>query len=426
MIENSDLSLLNIGDIILAKRYKTTEEKERISKGHLSGPYVIIKKDGGNVYGLQCTSNPHQEIKWHILYYPLNRIDYYIKKNTFVNCQKLYLLDYNQYIKKIGKLQESDLEGLKKYLYILKHSDFALKPDIEDKYLNFKLGVGDVISYLGNRYYIDEVNKNNYITYRLRDKLKKDYNVLINNTYYSFIFEEKEEISRKEKITLIDTFNTGEINTIRQFRIIYFNRRKEARKLKIGALIVYRAKMFYVYHEDNWHYYVYHIFDSSNFQDDMADILIRNGIYHTYFNKAVLPKRNKSFYHVKRCASEEEIIYNETLLHTSKSERIAKRKERQLNKNLDKKRSIKDFMPMVIVKNRNNNQYYLILSRNENIIELVNINDMADLFYFELEEDNCPFLYYRIEAKEKYEYYLSKVDEAKQIVKMFQVNEAKE
>ena len=45
MIENSDLSLLNIGDIILAKRYKTTEEKERISKGHLSGPYVIIKKD---------------------------------------------------------------------------------------------------------------------------------------------------------------------------------------------------------------------------------------------------------------------------------------------------------------------------------------------------------------------------------------------
>ena len=45
---------------------------------------------------------------------------------------------------------------------------------------------------------------------------------------------------------------------------------------------------------------------------------------------------------------------------------------------------------------------------------------------FELEEDNCPFLYYRIEAKEKYEYYLSKVEEAKQIVKMFQVNEAKE
>ena len=157
----------------------------------------------------------------------------------------------------------------------------------------------------------------------------------------------------------------------------------------------------------------------------MADILIRNGIYHTYFNKAVLPKRNKSFYHIKRCASEEEIIYNETLLYTSKSERIAKRKERQLNKNLDKKRSIKDFLPMVIVKNRNNNQYYLILSRNENIIELVNINDMADLFYFELEEDNCPFLYYRIEAKEKYEYYLSKVDEAKQIVKMFQANETK-
>ena len=36
---------------------------------------------------------------------------------------------------------------------------------------------------------------------------------------------------------------------------------------------------------------------------------------------------------------------------------------------------------VTILKNKNNGMYYLILSKNNNIIEVVNINDNRDYFY---------------------------------------------
>ena len=50
----------------------------------------------------------------------------------------------------------------------------------------------------------------------------------------------------------------------------------------------------------------------------------------------------------------------------------------------------------------NNGNYYLIIDRNDNVIELVNINDIGDTFYFELEKKYCPFEYYRVMSKEEY------------------------
>lgn len=74
---------------------------------------------------------------------------------------------------------------------------------------------------------------------------------------------------------------------------------------------------------------------------------------------------------------------------------------------------------MTILINENNNEYYLIISKDNNIIELVNINDLGDTFYFELESDGCPFKYYRILSKEEFDIYLSKIKELKDMVLMF-------
>lgn len=75
---------------------------------------------------------------------------------------------------------------------------------------------------------------------------------------------------------------------------------------------------------------------------------------------------------------------------------------------------------MVIAQNENNQQYYLIISRNENTIEVDNINDLGDSFYFELEKASCPFQYYRILSKEEYDKYLDKIQQSKDMVEMFQ------
>ena len=180
--KSNDVSL-DVGDIIWASRYKNAEEKARINRGHQRSPYVIIKKVEDVIYGLQCTSNPHQEIEWKILYYPLSKMDYQISRNSYVNCRFVERIDKNQLIAKIGKLSPKDLNKLRKYLYILKKSSFPFKPQIEDKYLSFTFEVGDIFLYQGNRYYIDAITKDYFITYLLRKKIRKDYNVFIGNAY---------------------------------------------------------------------------------------------------------------------------------------------------------------------------------------------------------------------------------------------------
>ena len=82
-------------------------------------------------------------------------------------------------------------------------------------------------------------------------------------------------------------------------------------------------------------------------------------------------------------------------------------------------KDIDDLVPMVILKDLNNGNYYLIIDRNDNVIELVNINDIGDTFYFELEKKYCPFEYYRVMSKEEYNMYLKKIKDLKEMCAVF-------
>ena len=74
---------------------------------------------------------------------------------------------------------------------------------------------------------------------------------------------------------------------------------------------------------------------------------------------------------------------------------------------------------MTVLENEINKEYYLIISREDKIIEVVNINDFKDKFYFELEKEKCPFNYYRVLSKEEYSLYLKKIEDFKEMVAMF-------
>ena len=80
-----------------------------------------------------------------MLYYPIGRLNYDLDKNTYINCSKEYELKEIQYVETIGRLSEYDLNQLKKQLYIIINSNCKMKPNIENKYLDFKIGVGDII-----------------------------------------------------------------------------------------------------------------------------------------------------------------------------------------------------------------------------------------------------------------------------------------
>ncbi len=418
-VKDNDLSFLNVGDIIWAKRYKNDEEKSRIKMGHQESPYVVIKKSKGKVYALQCTSNPHWEIQWKMAYYPLGKLNYQMKKNSFINCMVVYELKEIQFVEMIGHLNDVDLNQLKKQLYILKNSDFKVKPDIEEKYLDFKIGIGDVILYNGNKYYIDSIKGRSYEVYRLKKHPKVSDRLLIGNTYYSFIFRNIEKIKIRSKYDLVDTFNTGEIEIINKYKekSLKLLEKRMPNSLRVGSLIDYKNRMFYVYEKLDDCVNCYEIYSNEVFEEGMADILVKGGIYKTFFATVTIPidKLDDNGCKIRRCAWEEEIEYNKNIFSLPKKKRVnARRRLASI-----KEKNIDDLVPMVILKDLNNGNYYLIIDRNDNVIELVNINDIGDTFYFELEKKYCPFEYYRVMSKEEYNMYLKKIKDLKEMCAVF-------
>lgn len=414
----------NVGDIIWAKRYKTQSEKERIKVGHQSSPYVVIKKKAGKIYALQSTSNPHLEVQWKMVYYPLGRLNYNLQKNSYLNCSREYEVEKEQILSKIGHLTDYDMNQIRKQIYILQKSDFSVKPNIEKKYLKYKVEAGDIILKGDKRYYIYFLDRKYFYCYRLRERIKINKNILIDNTYYSFVFKKIEKIKRNGKYDLVDTFNSGEIEIVNNYI------RDEIQKLNaepdntsmIGALIKYDDKMYYIYEENETIAFVYRVYPYGDKIEDFACVRVKNGLYKTKFEFLEISKENfvKGRYKKRRCASDDEIVKNEEIFHLSKRERKLENKKLFDSAQLFRQRDISYFVPMTIIQNVNNKKYYLIISRNDNVIEIVNINEISDMCFFELEENNCPFKYYRVLSKQEYDIYLKKANELKDMVAMFQ------
>lgn len=70
LLFKSNLSFLEVGDIIWANRYLTEVEKETMEEGHQTGPFIVIRKTKRKVYALACTGtkskNPYDIIRMKI------------------------------------------------------------------------------------------------------------------------------------------------------------------------------------------------------------------------------------------------------------------------------------------------------------------------------------------------------------------------
>lgn len=183
-------------------------------------------------------------------------------------------------------------------------------------------------------------------------------------------------------------------------------------------MIEYKKLNYYIYDEKGSELFAYRVSNSNDIQPGMVGIKINNGIFWTYFAQVGF-NREKLYrcgLNLKRCASEDEIEYNKKMFNSNKNERKV---ENWKSYNLIEKEDINSFVPMVVLKNENNKNLYLVINREKNIIEVVNINDIGDSYYFELEEGNCPFKYYSVLSKEEYDKYLEKVKSLKEMVNEF-------
>ena len=403
---------LKVGDIIWSKRYSNLKEKNKYKIGHQESPHVIIKKTLTKIYVLTCTSNPHTEINWKFKLYPLNKLTYNLNKNTYVYTGKIERLKSDQFIKKIGHLNKYDLNCLKKYLTIVNKNKILKKKD-----LKFTYDVGDVISYKENKYYIYDINNKYYLTCNIGKKINKNNRLLVNNTYYTFHFNNLTKIPKHTLIKLEDTFNTGEIEIIKKQQLKNNHNNNVKNEITEGTLVLFKNKFFYIFKINEQSFEAYSILVNEKNTRDKGLILVDGGYYYTYFQSQIISKDSNLI--IRRYANNKELEYNRKLNILNKNQRL--KEKQQMLKKINGKQ-IDNFLPMSIITNIITKENYLIVSRNNNVLELININNLGEYFNFLYEENNFPYKFYRTLSVLEYEKYIQKIDELKNIFQIIKNN----
>ena len=283
---NSHLDSLNIKDIILAKRYSTEEDKEKIEEGHQVGPYIVIYKKRKKVYGLECTSSDATSPPLLILKYK-RKNDYSLDKDGYILMNKIVLLNNSRYINKIGSIDDDDLERIYKYIYLIKKR-YELYKGLSKRKLQFSFNVGDIILYKKKEYYINKIDNDYYYTYPVHISKKGNIVLRINNISYFFNFIKEIKIKKKNRIKLLNIANEDMINNINQY--INSERNININKPCRGYLINYNNHYYYIYGEYQDYHLVYRIYLDSERTKGMHRIIINKGIYYTLFEESKIKK----------------------------------------------------------------------------------------------------------------------------------------
>lgn len=286
---SNKLYFLNVGDIVLCKRYDNDYEKENIPIGHREGPYIIINKTLTKTYGIYCTSTLN-ELRFDNEYIEIKE-NYDLNKKTYINTNKIVVLNKDKYLKKLSELSNEQLNYIKKVLYVENYKRFK-----------FKFDVGDIVIKNNNHlYYIYDVDDNNYYLFSI-DKTKNSKNpVLINNIKYSFNFEGSSKINKKTKLKLIDTSNINDI--ILGKRDKYFKNKLLKDVVKRGDLVKYNNKLYYIYGEEKTDWLVYLVYEKKS----KYQIKINNKIYYTDFISDNICMNKKL--DILRSSKEDEMTY---------------------------------------------------------------------------------------------------------------------
>ncbi len=301
---------IEIGDVILAKRYKTKEEGENIAKGHKKGPYVVMRIKEDCVYGFYCSSREpldKNKIKYYVL--DIQQADFAINKVTYVYSNHEEKILKEQYVSTIGHLAKKDIIGIQKLMMALSvRKDEATTFHYNTKNPCYIYNIGDIIKYNYKLYFIYNRYNKNYcispittvnefgistchgIRFKIDYKKRRTISIEFNNEIVSLYFVDKKTLSDIQKI----------YKELQAKKVVNNG-------VKVGSVIRDNGELFYVYNicKDIWQ--TYKIYTNAKNIPNCIRLDIAKGKFFTFLEKKDIP-----------------ITANKKARHNAKQEQILK------------------------------------------------------------------------------------------------------
>lgn len=245
---DSELDFLNEKDIVWAKRYNNLEEKDKIEIGHQEGPYIIIHKSGKKVYALECGSNKNINTIQLLKVKYIRKYNYNLMKDGYIFIGKLVLLNKDRFIKKLGQIDDYDLNRIYKSIYLINKRYKNLKvKHFPKRKLKFYYEKGDIVLYQKQQFYITNIDENYYYVHQIHESKKGKITITINNISYSFNFASTKNIPKKEKLELLNITDKDIVKNIEEFTKREESKKKNTNKLNRGKLVLYNGEYFLIY-----------------------------------------------------------------------------------------------------------------------------------------------------------------------------------
>ncbi len=346
---------LKCGDLILAKRYNTELEKEKILEGHREGPFLIIDKKGDNLICLRGTSvQPEQEFIHG--YFALSNSDYTLNKITYFNIFNLYVINKETFIKKLDELSIFDQNKLIKKIKLTTKNYKLTNNKLE---VNLKVQSGDVIDYLNSKYIVINIVENTLFCVSLKTYFNDfSYDDIKNIDFSKPIF-----ISEDENFKYVNSIESSTFSQLLKKYREYIYCSNDKKIVQIGSIIFKDNKYYYIFGENENSWLTFEISEESDYFKDGINMC--NTTYYTNYDEFIINKKDsfKLF----------DIVSKNDIENIKKRKKLYKKDLKSSNKNYT--------IGSIIESNQYGNERFIIIGIYDKIFECLSIDKLIKGIY---------------------------------------------
>lgn len=364
---------LKFGDLIIAKRYNTELQKQKIEPGHEVGPYVVLgRSEKGNLLCFKASSVCPKDYIGKNSVFALKIIDptfmNIINKDTYVRTTRVVEVSRDRFLIKVYSFNEFLLKKLKKRIALNRELDIIKNADRVKKY-DVQIEAGDIIEKSGLWYLILYFDENNEAL--CLPLLRKNTNETINIGERSFNVDFNRIVKLK---SIASVKRVGFVDNDKQLEALlakirkYLKYKAEYYTIKRGSLIEFEGLLYFIYGEEGNAWLAHQVW-RENINSRLEKIVINQEYYYLDFKKFACLEKDIAKYKIVALASEREIDYYKKLKKYNLSKRSRKDKK--------KKTLTKSFIKIgSYVRRFFNGEYYLVVWRNNDIVVVVDENDI--------------------------------------------------
>lgn len=227
-VEKGDVIYANVPD-----NFYKNDEKDKLVR-----PWIVIdKQDDKLIVAARSTSKRNMELKeLDCMIFVKKEDDVIGDSNYVINCERYYVIDKDKFVYNKGKISSKIIEEIIRKQKIYNSRSLAVKK------LNFKIKQADIIEYKDEKYFVYDVNKNEFCCYKLSespDNKQFSYGILGNNYNLDptciYIFDNAYEVINNmnllsaeneelKKLVKKDLFDYNQ-----RPKLFYFNKAKQSK-----------------------------------------------------------------------------------------------------------------------------------------------------------------------------------------------------